>query len=192
MFLRTLSARCRRSMTITAAAALLVATAALHAQPQGQTPPPQTPPPQTPPPAGQPPAGQQPAAAQPAQPAGPMLPMSSDAGLILFTVKADLFADFEAYMTKVKEALAKSTKPEYKQMAAGWKMFKGLEGAEPGRVLYVAVIDPAVKGVDYDPLKILKEIDPTVDATMRPKIIAAVEGVNKLNLQTSMKMGGSN
>lgn len=191
MFLRTLSARCRRSMTITAAAGLLVATAALHAQPQGQTPP-QQPPPQTPPPAGQPPAGQQPAAAQPAQPAGPMLPLSSDAGLILFTVKSDLAADFEAYMTKVKEALAKSTKPEYKQMAAGWKMFKGLEGAEPGRVLYVAVIDPAVKGVDYDPLKILKEVDPTVDATMRPKIIAAVEGVNKLNLQTSMKMGGSN
>jgi hypothetical protein len=166
------------------AAALLCAASGLRAQqPQPATP--------QQPPAGQPPAGQQPAPAQPAAPAGPMLPLTSDAGLILFTVKADLAADFEAYMTKVKAALEKSTKPEHKQMAAGWKLFKGLEGAEPGRVLYVAVIDPAVKGVDYDPLKILKEVDPTEDATMRPKIIAAVEGVNKLNLQTSIKMGGN-
>lgn len=195
MVLRTLSPSRWRTIVIMGAAALMFAISGLRAQQPQQTPP------------QQPPAGQQPAAQQPAQPAGPTLPMTSDAGLILFTVRAEYdapdpadatkkikangAADFEAYMTKVKDALAKSTKPEYKQMAAGWKLFKGLEGAEPGKILYVAVIDPAVKGVDYDPLKILKEISPTDDATLRPKIIGAVEGVNKLNLQNSIKMGGN-
>jgi hypothetical protein len=185
MFLRSLSAFGRRTFLVLGVSAFVTAAAGVTAQQQ---------PPQTPPPAGQPPAGQQPAPAQPApaQPAGPMLPMSSDAGLILFTVKADGAADFEAFMTKVKEALEKSPKPEYKQMAAGWKLYKGLEGAEAGQVLYVAVVDPAVKGVDYDPLKIVREVMPTEEAAMRPKILAAVSGVNKLNLQNTLKMGGGN
>jgi hypothetical protein len=191
MSFRSSSTLSRRTFAVLSLATLIAASTGLRAY--GQTPATPAPPSQTPPPAGRagqppppPPAGQAPAAPQ------PVLPMTSDAGLILFTVKAEGAADFEMFMAKVKEALDKSTKPEHKQMAAGWKLYKGLEGAEPGKVLYVAVVDPTLKGTDYDPLKIVREIFPTEAPTLVPKMIAAVEGVNKLNLQNLMKMGGGN
>jgi hypothetical protein len=207
MSFRSSSTLSRRMFAVLSLAALVTASTGLRAY--GQTPATPAPPAQTPPAgrAGQtpPPAGQAPAAPGTPQ---PVLPMTSDAGLILFTVRAEYeapdpadatkkikvngAADFEAFMAKVKEALEKSTKPEHKQMAAGWKLYKGLEGAEPGKVLYVAVVDPTLKGTDYDPLKIVREIFPTEAATLVPKMVAAVEGVNKLNLQNLMKMGGGN
>ena len=48
----------------------------------------------------------------------------SDAGMVLNFIKADKTADFEAVMAKLKEALQKSEKPERKQQAASWKVFK--------------------------------------------------------------------
>ena len=175
MSFRSLPALSRRRVASVGLAVLV--SAATCASAFGQTPPAQTPPPQTPPAA----------AAAPAQPAAPQLPFSSDAGLILFTVKADGAADFEAAMAKFKEGLAKSTKPAYQQMGAGWKLFKGMEGAEPGQLLYVGVIDPAVKGVDYDPRGIIKETFPAEATVINQKLLAALVGVNKLNL---VKTGG--
>ena len=67
---------------------------------------------------------QQPAA-QPAQQAqaqkSPYV-FASDAAAILNFVKADKTADYEMVIGKLKEALAKSEKPERKQQAASWKL----------------------------------------------------------------------
>ena len=52
-------------------------------------------------------------------------------------------------MAKLKEALAKSEKPERKQQATSWKIFKAAEPGAGGNVLYVFIVDPAVKGADY-------------------------------------------
>ncbi len=93
------------------------------------------------------PAGQQPAAAQPAA-APPQRQFNGDAGIVLHYILADKAADFEAAMLKVKEALGKSPKPERKQQAAGWKVFKAGQGPS-GTVLYAFVIDPSLKGADY-------------------------------------------
>src|SRR5438067_13533476 len=65
----------------------------------------------------------------------------SDGGLVLNFIKADKTADFEAVMAKLKEALNKSAKPERKQQAASWKIFKAAEPGAGGSVLYVFVID---------------------------------------------------
>jgi len=177
MFARILSASRRRMMVVTGVAALLVATSGIRAQqPQGQQP-------QQPPPAGGQPAGQQPAAQQPAQPAAPQLAFTSDAALVLFTVKSANAADFEAEMAKFKEALEKSPKPEHKQILAGWKVMKGLEGAQPGEVMYIGVIDPVVKGADYDPRKVISEVFPTEAQAMNQKFYASLAGINQLNLQ---------
>src|SRR5438876_104214 len=111
--------------------ALTASTA--HAQSQTQT---QTPPTQQPPPA-------QPA--QQAQTAPTTRVFASDAGLVLNFIKPDKTTDFEAVMAKLKEALQKSPKPERKQQAASWKVFKSPEPAQNGNVLYVFVIAPAVK-----------------------------------------------
>jgi hypothetical protein len=60
-------------------------------------------------------------------------------------------------MTKVKEALMKSEKPERKQQAAGWKVFKSPDPAAGGNVLYVFLIDPVLKGADYQISNIITE-----------------------------------
>ena len=61
------------------------------------------------------------------------------AGMILNFVKPDKTADFEMVMGRLKEALTKSEKPERKQQANGWKVYKSPDpaggwssGSEPG------------------------------------------------------------
>jgi hypothetical protein len=94
---------------------------------------------------------QQPAAqpAPQASPAQSMYVFTSDAGAILNFVKADKTADFEMIVGKVKEALAKSDKPERKEQAKSWKVFKASEPGPGGSALYVFVMDPTAKGADY-------------------------------------------
>ena len=74
---------------------------------------------------------------------------ASDAGMILNTIKVDKTADFEAVVAKLKEALQKSEKPERKQPAATWRVFRALEPGANNSVLYVFGIDPPVKDADY-------------------------------------------
>ena len=45
-------------------------------------------------------------------------------------------------VAKLKEALAKSEKPERKQQAASWKVFKAAEPGAGGAIMYVSV-DPS-------------------------------------------------
>lgn len=104
---------------------------------------------------------QQPAAppAQPAAPAAQQNPFvfPGDGGVVLNFVKADKTADFEMILGKIKEALAKSEKPERKQQATGWKVLKATEPAPGGGVIYAFVLDPVVKGADYSVGSILVE-----------------------------------
>ena len=99
------------------------------------------------------------AAAAPAQQAAAPNPFvfPGDGGVILNFVKADKTADFEMVLGKVKEALAKSEKPERKQQATGWKVFKASEPGPSGAVIYVFIMEPVVKGGDYSVGQILVE-----------------------------------
>jgi hypothetical protein len=123
--------------------ALLLAGDARAQQPD---PPPQAPqqPPQT-----QPAQPSQPQPAAQAQPATNLYIFNSDAGAILNFIKPDKTSDYEAVMAKVREALMKSEKPERKQQAAGWRIFKAAEGGPNGSTIYVSLMDPAAKGSDY-------------------------------------------
>ncbi|HVB37706.1 MAG TPA: hypothetical protein VND92_04180 [Vicinamibacterales bacterium] len=84
----------------------------------------------------------------------------SDAGIVFNTIKPDKTADFEMIMGKLKEALQKSSNPDRKKQAAGWKVFKSVEPGPGGNVLYLFVVDPAVPGADYTVAKILNEAFP--------------------------------
>jgi hypothetical protein len=97
------------------------------------------------------------APAQPAAPANNPFQFPGDGGVILNFVKADKTADFEMVLGKVKEALAKSEKPERKQQANGWKVFKATEPGPNGAVIYVFTMDPVMKGADYSVGNILVE-----------------------------------
>jgi hypothetical protein len=128
----------------------------------------------------QPPA-QQPA--QQAQAASTKREFANDAGMVLNFIKPDKTTDFEAVMVKLKEALQKSEKPERKQQAQSWKVFKAMEPGANGSVLYVFFIDPAVKGADYTVSTILAEAFPTEVQTLYKQYAEAyATGQNFVNL----------
>ena len=105
-------------------------------------------------------------------------------------IKPDKTADFEAVITKLKEALQKSPKPERKQQAASWKVFKSPEPAA-GNVLYVFVIDPSVKGADYTVSTILAEAFPPAEVNELYKQYAGAyaTGQNFVNLALVADLG---
>jgi hypothetical protein len=153
----------------------------------------QNPPPAAGAPAQQPPTsapgqqpGQPPGQAAPAQPSGqpsPGLTFEGDAGLILMQIKPDKTADFESVMAKLHDALLKTDKPERKQQAAGWRIYKSTDPGPGGNVLYVAVVNPALKGADYTVAKILYEVFPTEVQTIFPTYRDSfAAGLKKLNL----------
>ena len=128
--------------------------------------------------------------AQQAQAAPAARVFASDAGMVLNFIKPDKTADFEAVMAKLKEALQKSAKPERKQQAASWKVFKSPEPAQGGNVLYVFIIDPSVKGADYTVSTILAEAFPAeVQALYKQYAEAYASGQNFVNLTLVTDLG---
>jgi hypothetical protein len=125
----------------------------------------------------------QPPAAQPAPPPG--ITFDAEAGILIMYIKPDKTADFETAMAKLHEALAKSEKPERKQQAAGWKLFKAAEPGPNGSVTYVNVMSPVLKGADYTMTKILYETFPTESQQIFPLLRDSFAGgMGKLTLTT--------
>jgi hypothetical protein len=115
---------------------------------------------------------------------------ASDAGIILNFIKPDKTADFEAVMARLKEALAKSSKPERRQQSTSWKIFRAMEPGANGSVLYVFTIDPAVKGADYTVSTILAEAFPNdVQALYKQYAEAYASGQNVVNLKLVSALG---
>jgi len=85
------------------------------------------------------------------------LTFEGDTALWSIAIKPDKTADFEQVMSKVREALMKSEKPERKEQASGWKVVKGATPMKDGSVVYTHVIHPVVKGADYGVMAILYE-----------------------------------
>jgi hypothetical protein len=169
----------RTILVATLVTGLMLASHAAFAQaPAGQQPAPATPAQPAPTQPAQPgPPGQ-----QPAQPA-PGLTFDAEAGLILMQIKPDKTADFESVMAKLREAFMKTDKPERKQQAAGWKIYKSTDPGPGGNVLYVAVINPALKGADYTVAKILYEVFPTEVQQIFPSYRDSfAAGLNRVNL----------
>ena len=134
------------------------------------------------------PAPAAPAAA--AQAAPTARTFASDGGMVLNFIKPDKTADFETVIGKLKEALAKSEKPERKQQAASWKVFKSPDPAAGGNVLYVFMIDPSVKGADYTVSNILAEGFPAeVQALYKQYADAYASGQNFVNLSLVSDLG---
>ena len=136
------------------------------------------------------------AQAQPAQQAQPVSQprlFPNDGGMILVFIKPDKTADFESVMVKLKEAMMKSEKPERKQQAAGWKIFKSPDqAAQPNApVLYVFVIDPSLKGADYQVSNIIAEAFPPAEANdiLKKYAEAFAQGMNIVNLNLIQDLG---
>ena len=135
-------------------ASMLVAALASPALAQDPAPaqPPATPPPAAPP---------QPAPAAPATPPPNPFVFGSEAAMMTFIIKADKVADFEKVVARLHEALANSEKPERRQQAANWKIYKAAEPGPNGNVIYFNLLSPVLKGADYAPSKIIAEVFPS-------------------------------
>jgi hypothetical protein len=94
-----------------------------------------------------------------AEPAKPLLTLNGDAALITILIQPDKTGDFELVLSKLKEALANSPKPERKVQAAGWRVMKSTQMAQ-GKAVYVMHIDPVVKGEEYDITRLIAEVFP--------------------------------
>lgn len=138
-----------------------------------------TPPPTTPP-------AQQPAA--PEQPTEPAIGFTTDSGMMFNMIKAGSVADFEMVLGKLKEALQKSENPQRKLQAAAWRIYKSTDPSPDGSVMYVFLFDQAVKGADYDPVKILSEAFPTEVNALYEKLKNAYAALNKASLTKLMDM----
>ena len=105
------------------------------------------------------------------------------AGLILYTVKAASTADFEMVLNKTKEALMKSEKPDRKQQAASWRVYKSDAPGAGGNVTYVMIIDPAIKEADYNIVNILNEAFPAeIQALFKAYTESFASGLIPINL----------
>jgi hypothetical protein len=142
------------------------------------------------PPAQQPPAGQQPPAAPAAaaQPATPKLAFTTDAGMLLIQIKPDQTTAFEELIAKLRAAAAKSSDATVKDQMGKLKIYKSSEPMA-NNALYVVVVDPAVKGTEYELFAILQKVltpeelrDPAVIEMSKKAAAAFAVGYNKLNL----------
>ncbi len=135
-------------------------------------------------------AQQAPPPAQQAVPAPSTRLFPNDGGMVLNFIKADRTADFEMVMAKLKEALQKSAKPERKEQATGWKVFRSPDPAG-ANVLYVFIIDPAVKGADYQVSNIITEGFSGAEANeiLKKYAEAYAQGMNIVNLGLIQDLG---
>lgn len=134
------------------------------------------------------PAAQAAPAAQ-AEPAKNPFMFVSDGSLLINYVKPDKTADFEMVMGKVKEALAKSEKPERKAQAEGWKVFKTDLPGPGGAVTYFAIVDPVIKGNDYNMRQILTEAFGVADTNTIYKMLAdSVAGQQLVAMTLTLNM----
>jgi hypothetical protein len=138
-------------------------------------------------------AGASTAAAQtsaaPAEPTKPVLLLDEgDVALVTILIKPDKTADFEVVLNKLKEALAKSEKPERKQQAAGWKVFKSTQPGPQNSVIYVMRIDPVVKGQEYDISRLIAEVFPVEVQELFAKYKDAFAGRSIAYLKPFMEM----
>jgi hypothetical protein len=96
----------------------------------------------------------------PADSADPVLTLDGQASLVTVLIKPDKAADFELVLGRLKDALQKSDKPERRQQAAGWHIYKGAKPVQ-GNTVYIMRIEPVIAGEEYDITRLIAEVFPT-------------------------------
>jgi hypothetical protein len=102
---------------------------------------------------------QAPATEKPAPAADPASSQfTSEAGLLLVTIKPASLADYELVIQTLQEALAKDTNATRAAAAKGWRVFKAVEADAKGNAIFIHVLVPAVPDFDYRPSLLLDEL----------------------------------
>jgi hypothetical protein len=95
-------------------------------------------------------------------------PLIFDGDVALWTVavKQDKTADFETIVAKLRDGLLKSSKPERRQQAAGWRVVRLAQPLPDGNVGYVHIVNPVVSGADYTVMQVLYDEFPEERQTL--------------------------
>lgn len=83
---------------------------------------------------------------------------SSDAGVLVVSVKPDKTDDYEAAIRALQDALSKATDEKHREIAKGWRVFKATDLDTKANAVYVHVLQPAIKSVDYRISVLLDEL----------------------------------
>jgi hypothetical protein len=127
-------------------------------------------------------APQVPAAAQPAPAPVPAdYTFVSGAGLLFYYVKPANVTEFEAVVSKLREALGKADSPQRKQQALNWRIYKSAE-AVTTEAIYVFAFDPALAAASYDPLALIAEVLPADAQPLYEKLKGAIIKVERMGL----------
>lgn len=111
---------------------------------------------------------QTPAKAEPpADPASSQF--TSDAGLLLVTIKPASVADYELAIRTLQAVLAKDADPKRAAAAKGWRVFKAAEVDAKGNAVFIHAVMPAVPGFDYRPSLLLDELVKELPADLLTK-----------------------
>ena len=102
------------------------------------------------------PTNQSPKPAPPADPASSHF--TTDAGILLVTIKPTALADYELTIRTLQEALSKDADPKRSAAAKGWRVFRAAENDAKGNFVFVHVMLPAVVNFDYRPSLLLDEL----------------------------------
>src|SRR5688500_6712003 len=94
------------------------------------------------------------------------LTFDGDTAIWTMAIKPDKTADFEEVMAKLRDGLAKSTKPERRQQLAGWKLLRISTPLPDGSIAYVHLIHPVVRGADYTIMQTLYDEFPDERQTL--------------------------
>jgi hypothetical protein len=81
--------------------------------------------------------------------------IDGEASVWVVAIRPDKTQDFEQVMTRLREALHKSQKPERQRQASGWRVLRVGKPMPDGNIAYVHVINPVVPAADYTVLQIL-------------------------------------
>ena len=109
------------------------------------------------------------------EPAKPVLTLDGDSAVIIVLIKPDKATDFETVIAKYKEAFAKNDNATRKEQLASLKIFKS-PTAMSGNTAYLFVVDPVVKGQEYDITRIIHEVFPSEATDMFNKYKEAYAG----------------
>ncbi len=107
-----------------------------------------------------------------------------DSALMVRFVRPEMADQYEASLASVKQALTRSSSPTRRQQAAGWRVFRALQTATNGDLVYVFEIDRPVAGADYAVSTLLAESFPEQAGSLYRRYAESYSGPqNILDLQ---------
>ncbi len=105
-------------------------------------------------------------------------------GMLVFHVHRERTEDFEQVMSRIATGLRAASTQVRQEQAAGWRFFRARDASDA--VIYVVIVDPAVREADYDPVKMLTEFAPAEAAALYERLRMAVVRVERLDLDPVM------